>query len=189
MNRNLRIGVFGLAVGLALGLLTIGRVNAQTLHSWSTGQVIYASDLNANFTALKSGKVGSGVTLVNSDVSASAAISHSKLATPALVPKAWAYVSAACTGSAAAGTVCTTDDKSGVTSITTNGTTGVFRLNLSYTPANANFAVFTTPRTAGTAQCAVTALGTSAPHATISCFDYTGAAFDVNQFFVLVMDS
>lgn len=163
-------------------------VSGITLHTWGSGDVLRAADLNGNFTALNNGKVGGGVQLVNADVSNSAAIAHAKLATPALVPKAWATLNANCTGSTAAGTACTVSDSSQVTSITTNGASGQFRLNLAYTPANANFAVFVTSHTT-TSVCMAQTRATAAPHAIITCFDYTGAALDTNQFSVLVMDS
>lgn len=191
MSRNFRkyticIGIT--LVGVGLGILTSSPAVAQTLHAWSTGEVLRAADLNANFTALKNGKVGSGVTLTNADVSSVAAIAHSKLATAALVPKAWAVVTANCTGSAALGTACTLGDSSQVTSITTNAFTGQFQLRLAYTPANANFAILVTTRTA-TSVCMANQTSTSNPHAIIQCFDYAGATLDVNQFSVLVMDS
>lgn len=181
MNRTQKAAIAGVAAFLVIS------ASAQTLHSWSAGQVINSEDLNGNFTALKNAKVGSGVQLVNADVSTSAAIAHSKMATPALLPKAWAVVTVNCTGSTAAGTSCSPTDSSLLT-ITTSGSTGVFRGVLSYTPANANFAVLVTARTA-TSVCTANATATTSPHFLINCFDYTGAAVDANQFSVMVLDS
>lgn len=177
-----------LVLAITFALLYSGLVTGQTLHSWTTGQVVTATDLNGNFTALKNGKVGSGVQASNTDIASNAAISHSKMATPALLPKAWGYISAACTGSTAAGTACTIGDSTQISSITTNGSSGQFRINLSYTPANANFAVIVTSHTTASV-CIATTQATSAPHALVKCFDYTGAANDTNQFSVLVLDS
>lgn len=157
------------------------------LHVWSTGDRPRATDLNGNFSFLNTTKVGGGVQATNSDIASSAAISHSKLSTPALLPKAWAVVTTNCTGSTAANTSCAASDSSQL-SINTSGTSGVFRGVLSYTPANANFVVIVTARTA-TSVCTANATATTSPHFLINCFDYAGAAVDVNQFSVLVMDS
>lgn len=185
---------------LIVGLVAAGAVAAVSpwhmltamapgaLHVWSSDEVVTSSDLNGNFTFLNTTKLGGGVQATNSDISASAAIAHSKMATPALLPKAWATLNANCTGSAAANTACTVSDSSQVTSITTNAFTGQFKLNLAYTPANANFAVFVTSHTA-TSVCMAQSRQTAAPQAIITCFDYAGAALDTNQFSVLVMDS
>lgn len=158
-----------------------------TLHTWGTGDRPRAVDLNGNFTALNNGKVGGGVQLVNADVASTAAIAHSKLATPALLPKAWAMLSANCTGSTTANTACTVGDSSQL-NITTSGVTGFFRGNLGYTPANANFAVLVTPRITGK-MCTADTYATTAPHFLIKCYDDAGAIVDAMQFTVLVMDS
>lgn len=184
LNRIQKAVILGVAAFLVIS------ASAQSLHTWSSGQVVAADDLNGNFTALKNAKVGSGVTLTNTDVATGAAISHAKLATPALVPKAWAVVTAACTGSAAAGTACTQADSSQLT-ITTNGVSGEFRGTLSYTPANTAFGV-TIGEVTAQAKCLVNARSTSAPHFLIRCFDYTaaaGTALDANEFTVVVLDS
>lgn len=170
-----------ITLALTFGVLKIPSALGQTLHTWNTGDVLRATDLNANFTALKTGKVGSGVTLVNADVSNSAAIAHSKLATPALVPKAWSYIETTCT----AGT-CTLTDSSQVTSITWSAT-GVYNVTLAYTPANNDFAVFVTSHVASTF-CAATGQATAAPHVVIRCYSDAGAATDTH-FSMLVMDT
>lgn len=158
------------------------------LHTFGNTEVVTASNLNNNFTWLNTNKIGAGVQLSNTDVATAAGLSHSKFATPALVPKAWAVVTSNCTGSAAAGTACTVGDSSQVTSITTNGASGQFRVNLAYTPANVNFSVQVSTHTAASV-CMADTTAVAAPHALVKCFDYTGAANDVNQFSVLVMDT
>lgn len=157
-------------------------VSGITLHTWGTGDVLRATDLNGNFTALNNGKVGGGVQLVNADVSNSAGIAHSKMATPALLPKAWAHVNATCT----AGT-CSLGDSSQITSITFSAT-GVYNVTLSYTPANANFAQIVSSHVANV-YCVTTATSTSSPHIIVRCYtDTTGAATN-SAFSLLVMDS
>jgi hypothetical protein len=183
--------ILGISAGAYAGInpfAFISRMSHGALYVWGSDEVVGATQLNANFTELNTAKVGGGVTLTNADVASNAAIAHSKLATPALVPKAWATLNANCTGSTAAGTACTVSDSSQVTSITTNGASGQFRLNLAYTPSNANFAVIVTSHTA-ISVCMATSRATAAPHAVVTCLDYTGAANDVNQFSVLVLDS
>lgn len=165
---------------------------SQTLYSWGSDEVVVNTDLNGNFTALKTGKVGSGVTLTNSDIASNAAIAHSKMATPALLPKAWATVTANCDGGAAAGTDCTVGDSSNIPSangVEATAAAGVYRVNLSYTPANANFAVLVTAHTSGV-YCNADTRATAAPHFVVRCWDgaVPGASNNV-QFSVLVMDT
>lgn len=79
-------------------------VFAGSIKVWSTGEVLTSGDLNDNFshvhTALRG---GSHTAILDADISGSAAITHSKLASPTLVPKAWAYVGGPC----AISTTCT----------------------------------------------------------------------------------
>lgn len=186
--KRFALAVAVVVLGITSGVLLSRNVVAQTLHSWSSGQVVAASDLNGNFTALKTTKIGGGVQLGNADVSTTAAIVHSKMATPALLPKAWGVVTTNCTGSTAAGTACTVGDSSAITSITTSGTTGIFRVNLSYTPTNSSYAVLVTSHlNAGV--CIANSQTTSAPHVLVKCFAYDGTALDANQFSVLILDT
>lgn len=111
--------------------------------TWSAGETLLASDLNANFSHIHDNMVGNhGARLVNADVSTSAAIAHSKLASPALVPKAFAAIT---TTTCAAGT-CTMDASSGVTSVTWSAT-GVYIVTLNPARANAAYAPFATSHT------------------------------------------
>lgn len=178
-----------------VGLVAVGAVAATNpwkmlssmssgaLKVWSTNERIQAVDLNGNFSQHETTKIGGGVQASNSDISASAAIAHSKLATPALVPKAWTYISATC----AAGT-CTAGDSSQVTSITFNAT-GIYNVNLAYTPANANFAPVVTSHTANVYCITTGPFATVAPQFNVRCYtDTTGAATNAS-FSVLVMDS
>lgn len=177
------------AVGAGVNpLRMLSSMSSGVLKVWSTNERIQATDLNANFTELNTTKVGGGVTLTNADVASNAAIAHSKLATPALVPKAWAHVNATCDGAAAAGTACTIGDSSQVSSVTSNGTAGQYRVNLSYTPANANFAQLVTSHVANV-HCVTTATATAAPHVIVRCYtDSTGAATNT-AISILIMDS
>lgn len=77
-----------LAVMVFTGLALAGPI-----HTWGVGEVITSTDLNANFSHIHNTMVGGhGPRLVNSDISSGAAISHSKMATPSLLPKTWIQV-------------------------------------------------------------------------------------------------
>ena len=131
MKRNiLTVAVISLVLG--------AYAYAGSINTFATGETISASALNANFNHIHNTMVGGhGARLVNSDVSTSAAISHSKLATPALLPKAWAYVSACTTGT------CTLAASSGITSITAGGTDGTYTVVLpARSDTNYGFLVF-----------------------------------------------
>lgn len=162
---------------------------AGTIKVWSTGETLKASDLNSNFAHIHNNMVGGhGARLVNGDVSATAAIAHSKLATPALVPRAWGVVGlgGACLGAAAAGTACTVNASSQVTSVTSSGTDGLYRVNLAYNPSNTNFAVLVTTDT-NDQVCFPETRATTAPHVLIRCRTYAPVAANaVFQF--LIMD-
>lgn len=132
-----------LLIVIAVSLLGFAAANATAIKTWTT-EVLRYQDLNSNFSHLHDNMVGGhGARLVNADVSTSAAIAHTKLATPALIPKAWGVVglTGACSGAAAAGTPCTVDASSGVTAVKSNGTTGEYRVDLSFSPANAVYSV------------------------------------------------
>lgn len=61
-----------------------------------------------------------------------------------LLAKAWGYVTGPCDGAAAAGTACTVSDSFGVTSVKSNGVAGSYRVDLSYSPPNANYVILAT---------------------------------------------
>jgi hypothetical protein len=141
-------------------------------------------DLNANFAHIHNTMVGGhGARLVDADVSASAAIAHSKLATPALVPKAWVQV-ASC-----ASNPCTIVVSSRVTSVNRTGA-GVYNVDLSYTPPNTAFSVQITPQDATAARhCVLSDTSASSTDSVeFNCFDAAGAAAD-SGFGVWVMDN
>jgi hypothetical protein len=196
MNKFIRIGAAAILLSL---FLPAGAALATAIKSWTTGETVRASDLNANFTHLHNTTVGThGTRLVNADVSTTAAIAHSKLATPAVVPKAFALVgmpagvSTPCAGAAAAGTACTINTSSRVTSVLSHGTNGTYRVILSYTPANALFSPLVTSHTASiycNALGTFTITGTSAvPHFFVECRTDANVLTDA-AFSFLVMDN
>lgn len=151
---------------------------APAMTTFSSGNVLTASALNANFQHLDNWANGN---IVNANISATAAISHSKLATPGLMPKAWAQVGTLC----AAGT-CTLDENTSVTSIAWSAA-GDYNVTLAYTPINAAFVPQVTSHTVA-AVCIATTTAAAAPHFKVRCFDYAGAATNA-AFSILVMDT
>ncbi len=165
-----------------LGTLLLGAVvSAGPIHSWVTGEYITASDLNAALTHLhNSVGHGHGPVLINSDISTSAAIAHSKLATPPLIPKAWVSLSATCT----AGT-CTSVDSSVVTSVAFVST-GVYTVNFP-TRGDANYGALATAYGNLLINCGVTAK--AATNATVTCVTGTTGAVVNGAFTFLTLDT
>lgn len=167
-----------------LGAVLLAAVaGAGSIKVWSTGEYITSTDLNANFAHIHNQMVGGhGARLVNADVSNSAAISHSKLATPALVPKAWAVIDT-CVGSTdgGAGSTCTVPDKSVVTSVTV-GATGTYTVNFP-ARANANYGVLVNSHTA-LSSCGPTSRSTTS--AGVYCWNSSNNAADSIFTFMLL---
>ncbi len=128
-----------LAVAAILSVAVVAL--AGPVKTWSAGEVVTANDLNANFQHIHNLMVGGhGARLVNGDVSASAAISHSKLATPALIPKAMGGIYTPCDGG-----TCTWNVNSGFTSTITRSGTGQYAVSFGTARANANYVPIVTP--------------------------------------------
>lgn len=130
MNTKRKIYILG-----ALLLATVGV--AGPIKVWAASEYITAADINANFAHLHA-SVGHnhGAVITNADISASAGIAHTKLATPGLLPKGWILA----TNCAGAG--CTTTDSSGgIFNGVSRTSAGVYTVNLSPARANATFAV------------------------------------------------
>lgn len=127
-----------LVVAVILGVAVVAL--AGPIKNWSSGEIITSTDLNANFNHIHSVMVGGhGARLVNADVSASAAISHSKLATPALLPKAMGIITSACTSSP-----CSWAANSGHTSTFTRASAGNYTMTLSSARANTTYGAHVT---------------------------------------------
>lgn len=129
--------LFGLAVLACLVQAGDSFAAACSLKSWSSGETIKAADLNSNFTCINSGAVGLGTNATNTHIDTSAAIAHSKFATPALVPKAFAVVTP---GTDCSASPCTLSASSRITSITRSGA-GTYSVMLAYTAANSVYGV------------------------------------------------
>lgn len=148
-----------------LGLFVAGSVAlASGIKNWSSGETIRSADLNSNFNHIHNTMVGGhGARLTDSDVSSTAAIQHSKMQYPALLPKAWVRTNGACAAGGGAPVVCTLDSSSRVQAVVgVDSVLGFYRVYLSYQPANANFMVQATPHGSANGTCRVisTAVGT-----------------------------
>lgn len=108
------------------------------IKTWSTGETLTSTDLNANFAHIHSNMVGGhGGRLVDADVNAAAAISTSKLAAKSLIPVAWASMTY---GSACAAGTCGLQASSGITSITYFGASA-YTVTMSTTRTDTSYAV------------------------------------------------
>ncbi len=164
-----------------LALVITGVVNASAIKTWTTETLRY-SDLNSNFEHIHNTMVGGhGARLVNSDVSASAAIAHSKLATPALVPKLFAFTS---NSAACAADPCSVAVTSGITSINWVST-GIYTVNFA-ARANANYAVFASSNTANIV-CNPSLYATTSVR--LTCVTVNTAAVTNVAFQVMIMDN
>ena len=153
------------------------------VHTWTSGEYITAADLNAAISHLHAsvGR-GHGAVLTNADVSGSAAIGHSKLATPALLPKSWVSVDAC------ASSPCTIIDSSGVSGVTRTSA-GVYVVTYTVARSSSAYGVFGQAfHTTAATFCHTTAK--TATNATVSCIDGANphAAVD-SGFGLLVMDT
>ncbi len=147
--------------------------------TFTYGQTLSSTCLNRNFSHIHDSFAGQ---ITDQNLSASAAISHSKLQYPALLPKAWAVMKTDCS----TGT-CTLEEFSRVASITW-AATGQYNVTLSYTPAvNAHFLVLATPY--GAARVAVAmSESTTPPHFKVYVYDLATHSAANGAFSVLVLD-
>jgi hypothetical protein len=190
-ERLLPLVIFVLGLGFAV-LVPPGLALASAIKVWTTGETLRSADLNAVLAHIHNNMVGAhGARLTNADVNASAAIAHSKLQTPALIPKAWAIVHDAC--SVTVGDPCSIVDSSGVTSVVRNGA-GAYTVTLSTTPSSVNYGILLTSRTSASVVCYVTGTPTAATF-TFACISMsvpsgpTDSAPTNAGFTILVLDS
>lgn len=165
---------------------------AGSIKSWSSGETLRATDLNANFNHIHNTMVGGhGAKLVDADVAANAAIATSKVvglsdavdagvvlsAQVAQVPKIILKFSGAGAGSVCSTTPCTLDFQlpaSSITSVTHTGT-GVYTVNLATTRANAVYTAIAVSNSAGTTRFC-NAIGVTTTTVTINCYETASSA-------------
>lgn len=185
------------AVGIVAAGLFAFSAYAGAIKTWNTNDTLRSTDLNANFDHIHNRMVGGhGARLIDSDVNASAAISHTKLKQPGLIPKAMAAI-VACDGAAAGGTACAgAFNGTNVASIQANGAAGVYRVNLSFNPPNTGYMAMVTCFNATSCYCTTdtysttTAVFPGAPHFYVRCWDgAVPAAINNVGFIVTVYDN
>lgn len=141
---------------------------APSFTTWSANQKLTSTDLNNTMAHLHNTFSGN---IDDTMISTAAAIQHSKLQYPILVPKAAAYVAPNCTTAS-----CTLAFTSRIATIARSGA-GNYIVTLTYTAPNNVFGIVTTPATGGTAiTCISTAVSTSTYG--IACVDAAGVAQD-----------
>lgn len=136
-----------------VGALLITSGPAWALKVWTAPEKVTIAQLNANFAETANNN------LTNANLASGAAIAHSKMATPALLPKAWAELDVACSSSP-----CAVGDSSQMTSVTRTGT-GVYVANLAVTLSSTTAPFVTVYET--DKDCRVTARSTT--NVTITC--------------------
>lgn len=189
---------FWLAGVVLLMAVALAHTGSPSLTTFSNGQVLTASALNDNFGHIHNTLSGG---IANAHVSSSAAIQYSKLnlggaltyadfaaATKAYLPRAWAMVDNVSGCDSAATGTCTLNASTAVTSVTTDSTTGQFKINLAYTPTDIWFSAIVTPANS-LYQCATLNPAVSAPHLLVTCKDNAGAAVGTMAFTVVVFDN
>lgn len=151
------MGKIAAAVLMLLGALSF----AGAIKTWSSGDPISIADINANFQHIHNNMVGGhGARLVDADVSASAAISYTKVQNGRGIARAMGASNGTCT----TGT-CTMVDTLNVTSVTWNSA-GNYTVTLNYTATdNAMIAACSTGSKASTVAaitlCQIVATGTT----------------------------
>lgn len=176
-----------IAIQEVLPRVAFAHTGSPAMVTWQDGDQLNATDLN-NALAHLHNTFTNGI--IDANISSSAAISHSKLATPPLVSKAYLSTITVCAGGGAAGTDCASVESSGFDTVTgaaeAAGVTGVYRFNLNYTPATTNFAVLVTSFTSSL-YCSANTTSVSKPHFKVNCYDAAGSLTDA-AFSVIVLD-
>lgn len=135
------------------------------IKTWSSNETLTASALNGNFSHIHTLMVGGhGPRLVDTDVSASASISTSKLAAYHMIPVAWVSISD-CTGSP-----CTIIASQGVTQVTRSGA-GSYSVTLATPRPDTNYMGVVSPHrtAAGTQEWCYTAAIVSTSAVPVVC--------------------
>lgn len=137
---------------VVLATLFAATALASAIKVWAPGDTLSSTDLNSNFSHIHGLMVGGhGARLVNADVNASAAIEHSKLATPGVLPKS-VFTIGSDVSPCTAGT-CTLSGYAGSVTSATWSATGTYEVTI---PARSNslYGVLVTPQfCTGSANC------------------------------------
>lgn len=113
-------------------------VQTGAIKTWSSGETLTSSDLNANFAHIHSTMVGGhGGRLVNADINAAANIASSKLANGLGIAKSFVFVADSCSA-----TPCTMINAFNVTGVTWTSA-GLMTVTLPYTVGGSTISVST----------------------------------------------
>lgn len=160
-----------------IGALVVSEASAWALKVWTAPEKVTIAQLNANFAETANNG------LVDANLASNAAVAHSKLATPALVSKAWVTLSAVCSTA-----TCTVADSSLVTGVTRSGT-GAY--TVTWAPTFSATAAVIPAVHEDDKNCRVTARSTTT--ATLSCktngTDVAAPAASDTMFSVVLFDS
>lgn len=162
-----RFSKFAKIVTLLVWVLVPVVVLGGSINTFSNGTTLDAARLNYNFNHLHNNMIGAGhdTKLVDADVSATANIAHSKLATPYLIPKAWAFMPLCSTPGP-----CATSASHNLT-VTRGGTAGQYTFSFADT-THSNYGVVVT----GSNICVGFGYATTGPE--IRCYDNSAVAQD-----------
>jgi hypothetical protein len=158
---------------------------AGAIKTWVGTEPIISGDLN---TALSHIHNVAEAQITDAKISSSAAISHSKLAIPSLIPKAWVYIYSATPCAGASSATCTILASSGVTSVVGAATAGLYNVTLSSARANPEYGVIVTSHTSGVV-CTTVAPPTSTTVFQVQCISVSGASATDANFTALMLDN
>lgn len=161
-------------------LATAVIAGAGSIKTWTGGDTLTISDLNDNFDHLHDNMVGGhGARLVDSDISTSAAITHSKMATPMAIPKAMSVVPPGCTSG-----TCSQNISWNVSAVAWN-TTGLYDVTLSPARDDAVYGVMITGWLNTGANCSVGSASLTTTGFSVQCTNTAGTAADSGFTFVI----
>lgn len=173
-----------LFTGLVLLLTTVPSALAHTYagapayHHWVVGEQLLSSDLNNTFDHIHNTFSGN---IADAHISATAAIQHSKMQFPQVLPKAVAYVAPDCTTNP-----CTMAFNTRISNIARGGG-GNYIVTLGYMAHDNVYGIVTTPATAGNAiACVSTAISLTTYG--VVCYDAAKVATDTG-FITTVFDN
>lgn len=170
---------FGLAVLLVSSVALGGAIK-----TWLPGDVLSVVDLNTALGHIHSTMVGGhGARLKNADVSPVAGISHSKMATPGLLPKSIVHVGVT-TATACAASPCTVSTLAGIVPTSVTWVIGVYTVTIPARP-NAVYSVHVNSST-GALYCSANTFTTTT--FIVNCYNGAGAAANAAFQFTLLDD-
>lgn len=150
-------------------------------HHWAIGEIVTAADLNNTFDHVHN---TFSANIADAHISPTAAISHSKMKFPAVLPKGFYMTTDPCSSSP-----CTLLINSGATVTTiTRASAGNYTATLAGTRSNATYSGLITPQNGGTTKVFCSFVALSVTQFQIVCFNDTGTATDTGLTIALMDD-